>query len=135
MRSAWSVAWLLVIWILAADHPEAGGRIITVTEARELVYLVLSRETKALPGLTLLPHEEPRRGTVTFDVLWSNPGLGSVHVEFYCVNLRTAEVWSWDECEPITSHALKKAQQRIRRRLRLPRAEKLGPDGTPACCR
>lgn len=59
-----------------------------------LVFFALPPATKRLPGLGLEPSKDAPRDSLTFDILWSNPGPGSVHVDFYALDLRTAEIWS-----------------------------------------
>lgn len=131
MHSAYPIAFLLLICAIRPGSAET--KAISTKQARELAYLALPQKTKKLPGLTLLADHAPR-GCVTFDVLWSNPGAGSVHVMFYCVNLHTAEVWD-EDCQVITSEVLRHAQEKLRKRLGLPGREELGADATPACCR
>ena len=134
MRTVCIVVCFLIVCVGASAQFHAGRRDMSVKEARQLVYLVLPNDTRQLPGLTLLTQRKPR-GCITFDVLWSNPSTGSVHVDFYCVNARTAEVWRPTACEQVTSQSLEKAQGSIRRRLGLLSSERLGSDATPACCR
>jgi hypothetical protein len=67
---------------------------LQVKEARRLVYESLSEETKRLPGVGLDPGRVENGRCMTFDVLWANPGIGSAHVAFYTVDLRTGALWT-----------------------------------------
>jgi hypothetical protein len=93
-----------------------GGKELTIKDAEALVLAALSRETKRLPGLSL--DAAPRRGRyITFDVLWNNPGPGSVHVDFYTVDLRSGELWRSILCEHVVSRTVARLQGKLRRRL------------------
>ncbi len=100
----------------------AGDRVLTIREAEQLARAALRPETKRLPGLSLEPDRNPRR-CVTFDVLWSNPGPGSVHSQFLTVDLQTAEVWSPTVWRRVTTPALRTAQRSLRTRLHISDAE------------
>jgi hypothetical protein len=114
------VAWFCVA-VLALLAPSALSemRMISLEEARKLVWLALPQATRKLPGLTLVPDERPAPPCRcrTFDILWSNPGPGSVHSGFYAVDLRTGEVWTPMLCNRVTNRALKPVQRAIRKRL------------------
>jgi hypothetical protein len=101
---------------------DAGDRSLTLKEAEQLARTALSAETKRLPGLSLAADPHPHR-CATFDVLWSNPGPGSVHVEFLTVDLETAEVWSPTVWRRVTTATLRTAQRAIRSRLHISDAE------------
>jgi hypothetical protein len=99
----------------------AGDRALTVREAEQLARAALRPETKRSTGLSLEADRNPRR-CVTFDVLWSNPGPGSVHSQFLTVDLQTAEVWSPTVWRRITTPALHTAQRSLRTRLHISRS-------------
>jgi hypothetical protein len=93
---------------------------VSVKEARELVKMALPEKTKKLPGFTLWLTQEDEAHPpkcLTFDVLWSNPGPGSVHVGFWSVDMQTGDVWNPMLCEKINNPSLRAAQQTIRKRL------------------
>jgi hypothetical protein len=89
---------------------------LTLDEARTLAYEALSKETKRLPGLTFFTNEDKNLNTrcIDFDILWANPGLGSVHVEFLDVDLLSGEVWGPMMCDHKVNEPLKKLQKSIR---------------------
>lgn len=95
---------------------EAQPHILSVSEARKLVFEALGPETKKLSGLTLEPGK-PQGNCLTFDVLWSNPGPGSVHVAFYSIDLRTVVIRSPISCTVINKPSLLKLQRAARKRL------------------
>jgi hypothetical protein len=101
---------------------QGGDRTLTMKEAEQLARAALSSETKRLPGLALYADPHPLR-CATFDVLWSNPGPGSVHVEFLTIDLQTAEVWSPTVWRRVTTPSLRSAQRAIRNRLHISDAE------------
>jgi len=116
--------WLLVLSCIGASIafgfvPQSdmnGGKEITIKDAETLVLAALSREAKRLPGLSLDP--APRRGRyVFFDVLWDNPGPGSVHVEFYTVDLQSAELWRGMLCEHVANRTVRQLQVKLRKPL------------------
>lgn len=132
---------LLAMSFVCATYAQAQREpaMLTVQEARDLVHEALSKQTKRLPGLTLwLSAEEEAKPSrcLTFDVLWSNPGPGSVHVGFWSVDRRTGEVWMPLVCRHVTNASLRKLQQAIRKRLGVTETEynqalKHGPCCTP----
>ena len=101
-----------------ASNLNAGDRRLTIQEAEELARTALSIEAKRLPGVSLEPSKNPHRH-VTFDVLWANPGSGSVHSQFLTVDLETGEVWAPISCIRITTAELRTAQVSIRKRLHI----------------
>jgi hypothetical protein len=122
LRRTHTVSWILLAASIQIQVLGAGDRTLTIGEAERLARAALSPETKRLPGLSLEPDWKPRR-CVTFDVLWSNPGPGSVHSQFLTVDLQTAEVWSPTEWRRITTPALRTAQRSLRTRLRISDSE------------
>jgi hypothetical protein len=94
--------------------------LISVKESRNLVRLALPEKIKHLPGFTLWLSDEDKINPprcLVFDVLWSNPGPGSVHVGFWAVDRRTGEVWSIIRCRRVSNAKLSVAQQLIRKRV------------------
>lgn len=132
------VAWLCVA-VLALLVPSALSetRMISLEEARKLVWLALPKATRKLPGLTSYPDQcsEPPCRCRTFDILWSNPNpAGSVHSGFYTVDLRTGEVWTPILCKRVANRALEKTQRGIRKQLGVTEAEyRKGLAHTPCC--
>lgn len=112
---------LTALIIIAGYVPgRTGSSLLTIVEARRIVNEALPKETKRLPGLTLWLSKEDQAHPprcLTFDILWSNPGPGSVHVGFWSVDRRSGEVWMPLECRRVTNSALTKLQQEIRKRL------------------
>jgi hypothetical protein len=109
--------------ILLTDHAAAEHRSLTINEAEHLPRAALSAETQRLPGLSLESPQKPGRKAVTFDVLWANPGPGSVHVQFLVVDLETAEVWELMLCKHVVTHSLQTAQRALRNRLSISPSE------------
>jgi len=83
---------IFVCSLLIGAVPES--KVLQVPAARRLVFAALSKQTKRLPGLGVVPGPIEKGRCVTFDVLWANPGVGSAHVAFYTVDLRTGAVWT-----------------------------------------
>jgi hypothetical protein len=113
---------LLLLLGSASQVLRGGDRTLTMKEAEQLARAALSPQTRRLPGLALDADPHPRRCT-TFDVLWSNPGPGSAHVEFLTIDLETAEVWSPTVWRRVTTPSLRTAQRAIRNRLHISEAE------------
>ena len=117
--SGWAVvaaAAVLPGAVFAQVNPNKTAReLLSVSEARELVYSSLRSATKRLPGLSLEPSKDAPGDCLTFDVLWANPGPGSVHVDFYTVDLRTGNIWSGPNppCEKVTSQSLRARQSQF----------------------
>ena len=117
---------ITIITVASYVSVRAEWSLLTINEARRVVNEALPKETKRLPGLTLWLSEKDQAKPArcfTFDVLWSNPGPGSVHVGFWTVDRRTGEVWTPIQCERITTASLGKLQQSIRRRLGVTKGE------------
>ena len=113
---------LLLILGSCAGHNELQRQdsMLSVEEARRLVYEALPDSTKRLPGLTLWLSDEDKAKPskcLTFDVLWDNRGPGSVHVGFWSVDMRAGEVWTPMLCERVTSGSLRKLQVSLRKKL------------------
>jgi len=71
-----------------------GPKLIRTSDATHLVREALPQQAKRLPGLSIASGPLERGRCITFEVLWDNPGIGSAHVNFYTVDLRTAVLWS-----------------------------------------
>lgn len=85
---------LLVCGISVLAAMEATRKTIPISDARGIVYVALSKKTRQLPGVSVVPGKAEDGGRcITFDVLWSNSGPGSAHIEFYTVDLQTAALW------------------------------------------
>ena len=82
---------MLAYAVLSASNPP---KTLAGSDARRLVLAALSKETKELPGLGVVPGRTESGRCMTLDVLWANPGIGSAHVAFYIVDLHTAAVWT-----------------------------------------
>jgi hypothetical protein len=82
---------ILAYSVLSASNPP---KTLDASDARRLVLAALSKETKELPGLGVVPGRTENARCMTLDVLWANPGVGSAHVAFYIVDLRTAAIWT-----------------------------------------
>jgi hypothetical protein len=122
LRRLGRVGCMASLLLAASAHLDAGDRRLTIKEAEQLARAALTPEARRLPGLSLEPDKNPRR-CVTFDVLWSNPGPGSVHSQFLSVDLQTAEVWSPTVWRRLTTPALRTAQRDLRTRLQISDAE------------
>jgi hypothetical protein len=130
------VASVLCAVFGARSATEGEAQTITTGEARRLVYQALPAEARRLPGLTLHLDDgrDKRRWCAVFDVLWANPGLGSVHVAFYSVDMRTAEVWKPVACEHATNPSVRRLQRAIRKRLGVTEAELRAALARNPCC-
>ena len=85
---------LLICALVAVADLGGEPKTLSIADAKRLVYEALPDQTRSLPGLSLEPGKVESDGRcVTFDVLWSNPGPGSVHVNFYTVDLQNATLW------------------------------------------
>lgn len=117
MRAASIVFTILMCLCLLASEPL--NRPLSVSDARSLVNSALSRETKRLPGLALVPDSRWRSEDrcLTFDVLWRNLGPGSAHVDFYTVDVKTGNVWRGVLYERVTNRAVSAVQTALRKRL------------------
>lgn len=91
---------------------------LSINEAKRLVYVALPNDTKGLPGLFLEAGTiQTKRRIVAFDVLWANPGPGSVHVDFYYVDRQTAALWRGISCKPVVNPEVEQLQRRLQKRL------------------
>jgi hypothetical protein len=52
-----------------------------------------------------------------FDLIWANPGPGSVHIEFYTVDLQTGALWSGVDPTLVATPGLARLQRKLRKRL------------------
>ena len=112
--------WLVcVLLAILTGSAAAGQRQLKVEEVEHLARAALSAETKRLPGLSLERQKQLPRRAVIFDVLWSNPGPGSVHVQFLLVDLDTAEVWEPTVCRRVITSSLLAEQRLLRKRLKI----------------
>ena len=130
---------ILIVSLFGGMHTQGSEKsgTVTVQEARLLVRAALSAQTKQLPGLTLWisPEDEAKPPKcLTFDVLWSNPGPGSVHVGFWSVDMRTGEVWEPVLCKRVTNASLKRLQQSFRKRHGVTEAEYRDALTRGPCC-
>ena|ERR1035438_8643201 len=93
------------------------SKALQVPAARSLVFAALSKETKKLPGLGVVAGNIENGRCLTFDVLWSNPGIGSAHVDFYTVDLKTGTLWRGvtGVLELVSSPAVIRLQRDIRK--------------------
>jgi hypothetical protein len=98
-----------------------------------LVYEALSKETRQLPGLDLAADKIKDRRCLTFEVLWANPGPGSVHVDFYTVDLKTVALWRGVICRPVKDPKVERLRRELRRRLGLG-SDVSDRDGSSPCC-
>ena len=108
----------LILWGRGKER----SKTLSITDAAGLVREALPTETKRLPGLSLVPGEFKHLGRcVTFDVLWSNPDPGSLHVDFYTVDLQNAVIWSGPlPAELVFGPELARMQRDLRRKLGMP---------------
>jgi hypothetical protein len=87
---------------------------ISVSEAREIAYEWLTPEQKKLPGIELLVDTEKAEAAKCglFDAIWDNP-LGSVHINFLTVDMRTGEMWAGPNppCEHVSSRSVTALQK------------------------
>lgn len=118
---------ILRLFVLAGGlctilRPEGGRKVLSIADAKALVYSALPDDTKKLPGLSLEPGEPESGGRcVTVDVLWTNPAPGSAHINFYTVDLWNGAVWSGPRPPAKVERGPKVAgeQRRLRRKLSL----------------
>lgn len=123
----WTRLWIFAfLWSLCCCG-EQPVKTLSLAQAKRLVYEGLPAKVRQLPGLSLVPGGTKHEGRcVTFDILWSNPGPGSVHVDFYTVDLQTATLWSGPlPAELEAGPAVMKMQRSLRKRLGIP--EQLSP--------
>lgn len=93
-------------------------------EAAQLVVSALPEKTAAAPGLEIQQMSDPYFPEFYFfEVLWKNPGPGSVVAGHFAVHRRSGEVWDPLLCRRIVSSSLEQMQQRIRKRIGLSRQE------------
>ena len=121
-RHAWAILRVcaFVATACAILKPDNQSKALSISDAKALVHEALPSETKKLPGLSLEPGELQNGGhCVTFDVLWTNPGPGSAHINFYTVDLWNAAVWSGPRppAKLETGPLFLQTQRRLRRKL------------------
>lgn len=105
--------WLCCSLVVAQQKP----RMLSVADARHLVYEALSKGERKLPGLYIAPESDAKGRALAFEVLWANPGPGSVHVDFYTVDLHTGALWRGTVCEPVVTSRVVRIQHDLRKRL------------------
>ena len=138
MTGSFAAHFVLIFCAVCATYPpsKAEPPKVTPTEARQLVSVALSDKIKRLPGFDLLTTDLPEdvQKCLTFDVIWANAGEGSVHVGFWAVDMRTAEVWEPTLCERVTNKSLRNLQRSIRKRLGVTDAEyRMALKHSPCC--
>lgn len=106
---------------LIASAADPKSRTLQIPDSRRLVYASLSDSTKRLPGLDVVPGRIDNGRCVTFDVLWNNPGVGSAHVAFYTVDIKTAAVWTGvtGVLSSVSNPRVARLQMDFRRRLKI----------------
>jgi len=131
------LVFFLVTVISQTDcHPHRTSKvIISDNDAKRLVFAALDEEARRLPGLTLSPQKDTRRPRcLTFDVLWDNPGIGSAHVDFYRVDLRTAVLWNPVLCNTSPSRDTARLQDEFRKQNGVSMEEVRDSIAKTACC-
>jgi hypothetical protein len=114
-----------------------GSTRITMSEAREIAFEALTAAEKKLPSIGLeVETKNPETATcVVFEAIFDNPG-GSVHVDFFTVDMRTGEVWGGPNppCERVSSRSLAALQSEIRARHHIPEEDARRSRRDKPCC-
>ncbi len=125
--------------VVEANKPPAKD--VSEDDARKLVMLfAASRGLTKLNGFMLDAYTLPvLPDYYLFDALWNNPRPGGVVAARFAVDRLTGDLWNANQCEGLSSPAIRGVQQQIRGRLGLSwaayqRARRPGPlchDGVP----
>ena len=115
----------LATWLVRtpwADAQEA--KMLSAGDARALVNAGLPAKAKRLPGIYAEGGKVVEKGRcMPFDVLWANPGPGSVHFDFYTVDLKTGALWRGIYLKPVTTPILVRMQRTLQRKMGVTEAE------------
>jgi hypothetical protein len=125
-RALGFVAILLCSAILpcsvACGQADAGPRRLEIAEARQIVRAELLQDYPDAvrpPGFSIDHFKSDLRDFVTFHVAWNGASSGGSTVDYFDVNMRTADIWMSAFCQEIKGPLVQKTQALLRRRIHL----------------
>ena len=103
----------------SAALPSPASRAVTVKEAKALAFEALTPRQRRLPSIGYEVAPSSRLGRyLNVTVTWQGLSEGSVVVDNFAVDTRTADVWSsTSSCSEKTNGRLRELQRNLRRRL------------------
>jgi hypothetical protein len=113
----------VLLCVVTYGHADAGPRRLTIAEAERLVKVELRQDYPDAvkpPGYSINHFADPElRDFITFGVDSNATSEGGTSVNYFDVNMRTADLWEALFCREIKGPLVQKTQALLRRRIHL----------------